>query len=48
MAWRNGRVINAVPEFEDCSTLATANNLSVKDVQTVAEHAYGALPPRTS
>ncbi|OFW24218.1 MAG: TIGR00299 family protein [Acidobacteria bacterium RIFCSPLOWO2_02_FULL_65_29] len=48
LAWRNGRVINAVPEFEDCSTLATANNLSVKDVQTVAVHAYGALPPRTS
>ncbi len=40
VAWRDGRIINAVPEFEDCARLATANNLSVKDVQTLAVKAY--------
>ena len=46
LAWRDGRVINAVPEFEDCATLATANNLSVKDVQAIAVQSYGALQMR--
>jgi len=40
IAYRDGRVINAVPEFEDCARLAAANNLSVKDVQTLAIKAY--------
>ena len=40
VAWRDGRVINAVPEFEDCNRLASANKLSVKDVQTIAVKAY--------
>ena len=40
VAWRDGRVINAVPEFEDCNRLAVANNLSVKDVQALAAKAY--------
>ena len=40
VAWRDGRIINAVPEFEDCVRLATANNLSVKDVQALAVKAY--------
>jgi uncharacterized protein (TIGR00299 family) protein len=43
VAWRDGRVINAVPEFEDCAKLATANNLSVKDVQAMAVQSYGAV-----
>jgi uncharacterized protein (TIGR00299 family) protein len=41
IAWREGRVINAVPEFEDCARLATATNLSVKEVQALAMKAYG-------
>ena len=40
VAWRDGRIVNAVPEFEDCARLAAANNLSVKDVQTLAVKAY--------
>jgi uncharacterized protein (TIGR00299 family) protein len=38
---RNGRVMNAVPEFEDCAKLAAANNLPVKEVQAIAAKAYG-------
>jgi uncharacterized protein (TIGR00299 family) protein len=41
IAWREGRVVNAVPEFEDCARLATATNLSVKEVQALAMKAYG-------
>src|SRR5262245_15456709 len=41
LAWHNGRVINAVPEFEDCARLAAANSLSVKNVQLIAVQAYG-------
>ena len=33
VARRDGRVVNAVPEFDDCARLAAANNLSVKEVQ---------------
>jgi uncharacterized protein (TIGR00299 family) protein len=42
LASRNGRVVNAVPEFEDCARLAREGNLSVKEVQAVAVQAYGA------
>jgi uncharacterized protein (TIGR00299 family) protein len=42
LAWRDGRVVNAVPEFEDCARIAAASNLSVKEVQAIAIHAYGA------
>ena len=45
LAWREGRVINAVPEFEDCQAIARARNLSVKDVQAIALHAYGGQHP---
>jgi pyridinium-3,5-bisthiocarboxylic acid mononucleotide nickel chelatase len=45
LAWREGRVINAVPEFEDCQAIAKARNLSVKDVQAIALHAYGGQQP---
>jgi uncharacterized protein (DUF111 family) len=39
---RDGRVMNAVPEFEDCAKLAAANNLPVKEVQAIAANAYRA------
>lgn len=42
LAWRDGRVINATPEFEDCAALSRAYNMSVKDVQALAIQAYGA------
>jgi uncharacterized protein (TIGR00299 family) protein len=40
---RNGRVMTATPEFDDCATLAAENGLAVKDVQALAAKAYGAL-----
>ena len=39
---RNGRVMTATPEFDDCATLAAENGLPVKDVQAMAAKAYGA------
>jgi uncharacterized protein (TIGR00299 family) protein len=42
LAWRDGRVVNAVPEFDDCARIAAASSLSVKDVQAIAIQAYGA------
>ena len=42
LAWREGRLVNATPEFEDCAALARAHNMSVKDVQALALQAYGA------
>jgi uncharacterized protein (TIGR00299 family) protein len=50
LSWREGRIVNAVPEFEDCAAIAKARNLSVKDVQTIALQAYGAqhTAPTTS
>jgi uncharacterized protein (TIGR00299 family) protein len=42
LASRNGRVVNATPEFEDCAALARTHNMSVKDVQALALQAYGA------
>lgn len=42
LAWRDGRVVNATPEFEDCAALARTHDLSVKDVQALALQAYGA------
>jgi pyridinium-3,5-bisthiocarboxylic acid mononucleotide nickel chelatase len=41
IASRDGRVFNAVPEFEDCAKLAAAQSLSVKEVQAMAVSAYG-------
>ena len=40
IASRNGRVMNATPEFKDCARLAEAHNLSVKDVQALVIRAY--------
>jgi uncharacterized protein (TIGR00299 family) protein len=48
LAWRDGRIVNAVPEFEDCARLAASSNLSVKEVQAIAVQAYGALQARPS
>ena len=36
----DGRLVNAVPEFEDCAALAAAKNLSVKEVQALAVKAF--------
>lgn len=44
IAWRDGRIMNAVPEFEDCAAIAAANNLPVKEVQALAVKAYGMKP----
>jgi len=41
LARRDGRIVNATPEFEDCARLAAANNLPVKEVQAMAIQAYG-------
>lgn len=41
LAWRAGRIINAVPEFEDCAALSRTHHLAVKDVQALAHQAYG-------
>jgi uncharacterized protein (TIGR00299 family) protein len=40
LAWRDGRLVNAVPEFEDCASLAAARHLSVKEVQALAVKAF--------
>src|SRR5262249_13882765 len=40
LAWRNGRLVNAVPEFDDCNKLAAASNLAVKEVQSLAVKAF--------
>jgi pyridinium-3,5-bisthiocarboxylic acid mononucleotide nickel chelatase len=42
---RDGRVMNATPEFDDCAALAAAHNLPVKEVQAIAVNAYGARTP---
>ena len=45
VASRNGRMMNAVPEFDDCASLAASNNLSVKEVQAMAIAAFGQRQP---
>ncbi len=40
VASRDGRVLNASPEFEDCAALAAKHNRSVKDVQAIAIRAF--------
>ena len=42
IAWRNGRIVNAAPEFEDCVRVAAAAHLSVKEVQAFAVQAFHA------
>jgi len=41
VAWRDGRVVNAVPEFEDCARAARDHDVAVKEVQATAIQAYG-------
>jgi len=41
IARRDGRIVNATPEFEDCATLAAVHSLSVKAVQAMAIQSYG-------
>ena len=52
VARRDGRVLNAVPEFEDCVRAGAAKDLSVKDVQAMAarptrteQSGHGSRPP---
>jgi uncharacterized protein (TIGR00299 family) protein len=40
VASRDGHVLNATPEFEDCAKLAAAHNLPVKAVQALAMKVY--------
>src|SRR5262249_13596707 len=40
VALRDWRVVNAMPEFEDCAKLAAAPTVPVKDVQALAIRAY--------
>jgi uncharacterized protein (TIGR00299 family) protein len=40
IARRDGAVVNASPEFEDCVTLAREHRVPVKDVQAIAVRAY--------
>jgi len=40
VASREGRVLNATPEFEDCVKIAQAHSLPVKEVQAIAAKAY--------
>ena len=41
IARRDGRIVNATPEFDDCAKLAAAHDISVKDVQALAIQVYG-------
>jgi uncharacterized protein (DUF111 family) len=47
LARRGGVLVNAVPEFEDCASIATARQLSVKEVQAIATQAYRTSLPQT-
>ena len=40
IARRDGRILNAAPEFEDCAAAAAARKMSVKDVQSIAMKAW--------
>jgi uncharacterized protein (TIGR00299 family) protein len=40
IARRDGRVLNAAPEFDDCAAAAAARKMSVKDVQAIAMKAW--------
>ena len=42
VARRDGRELNAAPEFEDCQELAAAHGVSIKEVQAAAIRARGA------
>jgi uncharacterized protein (DUF111 family) len=40
VASRDGRVVNASPEFDDCARIAADRGLAVKEVQAVALKAW--------
>ena len=40
IATRDGRVLNASPEFEDCARAAAAHGLPIKEVQALAMGAW--------
>jgi pyridinium-3,5-bisthiocarboxylic acid mononucleotide nickel chelatase len=40
LAWRDGRLVNAVPEFDDCARLAAEQQLPVKEVHRIAVKAF--------
>jgi len=42
VARRQGKVVNAAPEFDDCARLAAERGLSVKEVQAIVTRAYWA------
>ena len=49
IASRDGRIMNAAPEFDDCAAVAAARGLAIKDVQAVAMKAWldaGETAPR--
>ena len=41
VASRNGRIVNASPEFDDCVRIAAAHARTVKDIQALAVQCYG-------
>ena len=41
VATRDGRVLNAAPEFEDCARAAAERGMSIKDVQAMAVRDLG-------
>ncbi len=42
LARRDGAVVNAVPEFDDCAKIAATTHLPVKEIQAIATQAYRA------
>ena len=40
LASRDGRLLNAAPEFDDCARAATERGISIKDVQAIASKAW--------
>jgi hypothetical protein len=40
LAWRDGRLLNALPEFEDCVRVAAERQLPVKEVHALAVQAF--------
>jgi uncharacterized protein (DUF111 family) len=40
VATREGRVLNAAPEFDDCARIAVARGIPIKEVQAIATRAW--------
>jgi hypothetical protein len=40
VATREGRVLNAAPEFDDCARIAAARGIPIKEVQAIATRAW--------